>query len=96
MKILPVYFFPKTFILSLIFFIKLEIREMFDWLVCYVLQISYKKLDSSLKSGIDLFTARNQNQVYHSKTLATVFIEVNQAFLFCIFLLTFYILEKIF
>lgn len=49
---------------------------MFDWLSCYLLKISHKKLDGNLKSGKDAFTARNQNQVFYSKNLSIVFIEV--------------------
>lgn len=49
---------------------------MFDWLMCYLLKISHEKLEESLKLGKDLFTARNENQVFYSKTLAIVFIEV--------------------
>ena len=50
---------------------------MFDWLLCYVLKNSHSKLDQSLKEGKDAFTARNENQVFYSKTLSIVFIEVN-------------------
>jgi hypothetical protein len=51
---------------------------MFDWLLCYLLKISHTKLQASLKSGKDAFTARNLNQVFYSKTLAIAFIEVRQ------------------
>ncbi len=50
--------------------------QMFDWLLCYVLKNSHSKLDKSLKEGKDAFTARNENQVFYSKTLSIVFIEV--------------------
>jgi len=50
--------------------------QMFDWLMCYLLKASHQKLDESLKAGKDLFTARNENQVFYSKTLAIVFSEV--------------------
>ncbi len=52
------------------------LMQMFDWLMCYLLKASHQKLDESLKAGKDLFTARNENQVFYSKTLAIVFIEV--------------------
>lgn len=52
------------------------IMQMFDWLLCYMLKSSHDKLTQSLKSGKDSFTARNDNQVFFSKTLAIVFIEV--------------------
>ena len=51
---------------------------MFDWLLCYVLKNSHSKLDQSLKEGKDAFTARNENQVFYSKTLSIVFIEVKK------------------
>lgn len=50
---------------------------MFDWLICYMLKVSHSKLEASLKSGKDLFTARNENQVFYSKTLAIIFMEVS-------------------
>jgi hypothetical protein len=53
-----------------------SIMNMFDWLLCYMLDKSYKKLEHNLKQGKDLFTARNENQVFYSKTLAIIFIEV--------------------
>lgn len=51
---------------------------MFDWLLCYMLKISHQKLENSLKAGKDLFTARNDNQIFYSKTLAIIFIEVSK------------------
>lgn len=49
---------------------------MFDWLLCYMLKISHSKLEAKLKDGKDLFQARNENQVFYSKTLSIIFIEV--------------------
>jgi hypothetical protein len=49
--------------------------------MCYLLKISHEKLEESLKLGKDLFTARNENQVFYSKTLAMVFIEVKNLIL---------------
>ncbi|RNA13430.1 peroxisomal acyl-coenzyme A oxidase 3, partial [Brachionus plicatilis] len=51
------------------------VMEMFDWLICYVTKISYEKLKKNLDKGLDLFTARNENQIFFSKTLATIFME---------------------
>ena len=62
-------------------FILKAIMNMFDWLLCYMLDKSYKKLEKNLKQGKDLFTARNENQVFYSKTLAIIFIEVGIIFL---------------
>lgn len=50
--------------------------QMFDWLLCFMVKKSHDKLDKSLKTGKDSFTARNDNQVFYSKTLSIIFIEV--------------------
>lgn len=49
---------------------------MFDWLLGYVLKNAHAKYEKSLKEGNDAFVARNENQVYYSKTLSLVFIQV--------------------
>jgi acyl-CoA oxidase len=54
--------------------------QMFDWLLCYVLRNSHSKFEKSLKEGKDIFTARNENQIFFAKTLSIVFIEVNIIF----------------
>lgn len=51
--------------------------QMFDWLLCYILRNSHAKYDQSIKSGKEAFNARNENQVYYSKALSLVFIQVN-------------------
>ena len=60
----------------LIIWLKTAIMDLFDWLICFIIKQSYDKLDASLKSGKDSFTARNDNQVFHSKSLAIIFMEV--------------------
>ena len=50
--------------------------QLFDWLLCFLLKSSHQKLFQCLKDGKDLFTARNENQVFYSKTLSLVFMEV--------------------
>ena len=52
------------------------IMQMFDWLICYVLKSSHSKYEKSLKDGKNAFTARNDNQVFFSKTLSIIFIQV--------------------
>lgn len=49
---------------------------MHKWLTCYLLKESYEKLQSNLKSGMDPFTARNENQVFYAKSLAIAYIRV--------------------
>jgi hypothetical protein len=50
--------------------------EMFDWLLCYMTRACYEKQDKSIKAGKDAFQAKNENQVFFSKTLSIIFIEV--------------------
>lgn len=50
--------------------------QMFDWLVCYMLKISHQKQEGFIKAGKDLFSSRNDNQVFYAKTLAIIFMEV--------------------
>lgn len=54
---------------------ELTIIQMFDWLLGYVLKNAHAKYEKSLKEGNDAFVARNENQVYYSKTLSLVFIQ---------------------
>eukprot|EP00794_Sanderia_malayensis_P014290 gene14290-15777_t len=51
------------------------ILKAYDWLVCYLLAQSSKKLNMELASGKDEFTARNDSQVYACRSLALAFIE---------------------
>jgi hypothetical protein len=50
--------------------------QMFDWLICYVLKNAHSKYEKSLREGKNAFTARNDNQVFFSKTLSIIFIQV--------------------
>jgi len=44
--------------------------EMFDWLLCYMTRACFEKLDTSVKAGKEAFQAKNENQVFFSKTLS--------------------------
>eukprot|EP00112_Aurelia_sp_Birch-Aquarium-sp1_P007737 Seg1845.7 transcript_id=Seg1845.7/GoldUCD/mRNA.D3Y31 product="Peroxisomal acyl-coenzyme A oxidase 3" protein_id=Seg1845.7/GoldUCD/D3Y31 len=47
----------------------------YDWLVCYLLQESDKKFKEQVAMGKDLFTAKNDSQVFYCRSLALAFIE---------------------
>lgn len=49
---------------------------MYQWLTCYLLKQSHEKLERNLKMGMDAFTAKNETQVYYSKSLAIAYIKV--------------------
>ncbi|ODN04890.1 Peroxisomal acyl-coenzyme A oxidase 3 [Orchesella cincta] len=53
----------------------------YKWLICWLLKVTFQKLNTQLKSGTNGFTAKNESQAYFAKTLSLTFIE-------------FYILEK--
>ena len=55
----------------------IAIMQMFDWLIIYQLKLAHSCLEMNLKCGKDLFAARNDNQVFVSKTLSIIFIEVS-------------------
>eukprot|EP00794_Sanderia_malayensis_P014289 gene14289-15776_t len=47
----------------------------YDWLVCYLLAESDRKLSSLLQSGIDEFSAKQKSQVFFCRSLSIAFIE---------------------
>nr|CAH7752266.1 unnamed protein product [Callosobruchus chinensis] len=52
-----------------------RIIEMYQWLITYLLKISYEKLDGQQKSGKPAFWAKNDSQVYYAKSLAIAYIQ---------------------
>ncbi|KAI5751838.1 hypothetical protein M8J77_011288 [Diaphorina citri] len=48
---------------------------MYEWLVCFLLKSTAVKVQSNLKRGLDLFTAKNFSQVYYARTLSIVYAE---------------------
>nr|XP_023026739.1 peroxisomal acyl-coenzyme A oxidase 3-like [Leptinotarsa decemlineata] len=51
------------------------IISTYQWLVCYLLKSTANKLDDEIKSGKDLFTAKNDTQVFYAKNLSIAFIQ---------------------
>lgn len=47
----------------------------YDWLVCYLIDESDKKLKQLLRSGMDEFTAKQKSQVYFCRTLSIAYLE---------------------
>ncbi|XP_071509287.1 peroxisomal acyl-coenzyme A oxidase 3-like [Diadema antillarum] len=52
------------------------IVDAYQWLVVYLLTESGQKFQKQLMDGNDMFTARNESQVFHCRTLAIAFIEL--------------------
>ncbi|XP_064612616.1 peroxisomal acyl-coenzyme A oxidase 3-like isoform X2 [Liolophura sinensis] len=50
--------------------------EGYKWLVCRLMRDSYTKLRQELGSGKDQFSARNDSQVYYSRSLSLAYMEV--------------------
>jgi len=50
--------------------------DAYKWLVCWLLQSTSEKFHSYLQTGKDIFTARNDSQVYQARTLSLAFIEL--------------------
>ncbi|XP_065345183.1 peroxisomal acyl-coenzyme A oxidase 3-like [Cloeon dipterum] len=51
------------------------ILEMYQWLMCHLLGKTEALLQSHLAAGSHPFTARNESQVFHARTLSLAYIE---------------------
>ncbi|KAI4461789.1 electron transport oxidoreductase [Holotrichia oblita] len=52
-----------------------NIISIYQWLVCYLLKITYNKYQGNIKKGMDPFTAKNENQVFYSRSLGIAYIQ---------------------
>ncbi|KAJ1530925.1 hypothetical protein ONE63_005764 [Megalurothrips usitatus] len=52
-----------------------HLLKAYQWLVCYLLTLTEKKVASLRASGRDAFTAKNQSQVFYARSLSVVYIE---------------------
>ncbi|XKL67685.1 hypothetical protein PGB90_003176 [Kerria lacca] len=48
---------------------------MYEWLVCYLLELTENKLAFLKTQNLDTFTAKNETQVFYAKPLSLAFIE---------------------
>jgi acyl-CoA oxidase len=53
------------------------ILNSYQWLICWLLQETHRRIYVSEKSGEDKFTARNNAQVFRARTLSLVYAENN-------------------
>lgn len=60
----------------------LDIISIYQWLVCYLLKITYNKYENNIKKGMDPFTAKNDIQVFYSRSLGIAYIQVKQKFIY--------------
>lgn len=51
------------------------IISAYQWLVCYLFMQTNEKLEKNLKSGKDLFSAKNDCQVFYAKKLSIAYIQ---------------------
>ncbi|GAB6023199.1 acyl-Coenzyme A oxidase [Chamberlinius hualienensis] len=51
------------------------ILNAYKWLICYLANKSDQQIDEQLRHGSDVFTARNNSQVFHLRDLAIAFAE---------------------
>lgn len=52
------------------------VMNAYEWLICYLLRESEMKLQEELTQGLDQFTARNNCQAYHLRSVALAFAEL--------------------
>lgn len=51
------------------------ILKCYEWLLCHLMEATVMQIDKSKASGVDVFTAKNDSQVYKARTLSLAFAE---------------------
>lgn len=51
------------------------IISIYQWLNVYLLKSTYERMEKNQKGGLDAFTAKNESQVYYSRSLAIAYIQ---------------------
>lgn len=57
--------------------IPVVIERSYEWLVCWLLQVTETKLRTLLNNSVDTISAKSQIQVFRARTLAIIFSESN-------------------
>jgi len=57
--------------------IYLDLLSCFQWMICYLLRQTYAQLELLKGQRKDLFTAKNDSQMFFARDLSIVFAEVN-------------------
>jgi hypothetical protein len=70
-------FLNILFIVKMIIWIRLDLLSCFQWMICYLLRQTYAQLELLKDQRKDLFTAKNDSQMFFAKDLSIVFAEVN-------------------
>lgn len=62
---------------KLIIWVHLDLLSCFQWMICYLLRQTYAQLQLLKDQKKDLFTAKNDSQMFFARDLSIVFAEVN-------------------
>lgn len=55
----------------------LDLLSCFQWMVCYLLRQTYKQVQLLKDQRKNVFTAKNDSQMFFAKDLSIIFAEVN-------------------
>lgn len=66
----------------MIVLVHLDLLSCFQWMICYLLRQTYAHLQLLKDHKKDLFTAKNDSQMFFARDLSIVFAEVNLLYLY--------------